>query len=182
MKNLIIPIILYIFCLFSSCDKEKTVENYINITDTNFEKALITDGIDDVLDGKVSKSSVSKTTILSINSKKISNLSGLENFTQLKYLNCSDNLLTNLDVSKLFYLEVLFCHSNQLTNLDVSKSLNLRHFYCHSNQLSNLDVSKNNLIYLYCHNNKIQTICVKSDNLYTKEWQKDSFATYKVCN
>jgi Leucine-rich repeat (LRR) protein len=37
----------------------------------------------------------------------------------------------------------LYCSNNQLTQLDVSKNINLEYIYCSNNQLSQLDVSKN---------------------------------------
>ena len=42
--------------------------------------------------------------------------------TQLTYLNCTDNQLTALDVSKNLALKYLYCISNQLTSLDLSQN------------------------------------------------------------
>jgi Leucine-rich repeat (LRR) protein len=47
--------------------------------------------------------------------KNIFNLTGIEAFTALTYLNCTDNKLTSLDVSKNIALTHLYCSNNQLT-------------------------------------------------------------------
>ena len=54
----------------------------------------------------------------------------------LVQLDCSSNLLTDLDVSKNFSLTHLNCSNNYLTSLDVSNNTNLVHFYCSNNQLT----------------------------------------------
>ena len=58
-------------------------------------------------------------------------------------VDCSDNQLTSLDVSKNTALTKLYCFSNQLTSLNVSKNTALKELYCGENQLTSLDVSKN---------------------------------------
>ena len=57
-------------------------------------------------------------------------------------LDCSDNELTSLDVSKnTNYLEEVKCSNNQLTSLNVSDSSVVR-LFCDHNQLTALDLSK----------------------------------------
>ena len=80
------------------------------------------------------------------NPGNIQNMKGIEYFTALKYLDCSDNQLTALDVSKNTALTDLYCSSNQLTTLDVSKNTELIDLDCSSNQLLYLDLSNNNSI------------------------------------
>ncbi len=64
-------------------------------------------------------------------------------------LNCSNNLLTSLDVSNNLNLEGLDCFGNQLTSLDVSSNTALAGLNCSDNQLTSLDVSSNpNLIFI----------------------------------
>ncbi len=55
--------------------------------------------------------------------------------TALEYLNCSNNKLTALDVSKNMALEGLLCYDNKLTALDVSKNTALKILYCYGNQI-----------------------------------------------
>lgn len=96
---------------------------------------------------------------MSIINKKITSLSGIEYFTSLKELDCRDNQLTTLDVSKNITLTDLNCAYNQLTTLDVSNNTKLTLLHCYNNQLSTLDVSNNiNLIQLNCCENQLTTI------------------------
>ena len=48
------------------------------------------------------------------------------------YLSCSNNKLTNLDVSKNTALETLYCDENNLASLDVSKNTALEDLECDS--------------------------------------------------
>jgi len=47
-----------------------------------------------------------------VNQMKITDLTGVEYFTALEYLDCSSNELTSLDVSKNTALTYLNCYSN----------------------------------------------------------------------
>lgn len=75
--------------------------------------------------------------------KKLTDLSGIEYFTNLTYLNCSSHELSSLDVSKNTEMTTLWCGDNQLTSLDVSKNTALTMLWCNSNRLTSLDVSAN---------------------------------------
>lgn len=54
---------------------------------------------------------------------KIRSLKGIENFTSLTTLNCSDNKLKKLDLKKLTKLEVLYCENNLLRSIEGLKEL-----------------------------------------------------------
>ena len=91
--------------------------------------------------------------------KRISSLAGIEYFTGLRELYCGHNLLTELDVSKNWFLERLYCQNNQLGSLDVSQNWSLEELYCPDNQLTTLDLSKNTaLIILNCTGNKLRAL------------------------
>ena len=72
---------------------------YTYVPDDNFEQALIDLGYDDVLDDSVATASIYDVTYLNVEERGISDLTGIEDFTALTYLNCSVNQLTSLDVS-----------------------------------------------------------------------------------
>jgi len=135
----------------------------VYIPDANFEKALIDLGIDSdgTINQSVLTSDISGVTSLDLSSKGISNLTGIEDFTNLEYLYCRSNQLTSLDISKNINLTELYCYENQLTSLDLSQNSALEILYCGSNNLSSLDVSKNlNLRDLHCYNNQLTNIDV----------------------
>jgi len=76
-------------------------------------------------------------------------------------LDCSDNQLTDLNVSNNTELIGLLCNNNQLTNLDVSNNTELNALRCNNNQLTKLDLSNNmkltdvnEFLALNCSNNK----------------------------
>ena len=115
--------------------------------DENF-RAYILKYIDKDGDGYLSETEIEETTSITCRDRSISSLKGIECFAALEYLYCSENNLTQLDVSKNTALEVLYCSENNLTQLDVSKNTALAILYCSENNLTQLDVSKN--IYLSC--------------------------------
>ena len=57
------------------------------IPDDNFEQALIDLGLDDIIDDYVYTSSIDTITQLHLLNQNIADLTGIENFFQLTYLN-----------------------------------------------------------------------------------------------
>jgi hypothetical protein len=108
--------------------------------DDKFEQILIDLGYDTTLDDSVLTANISGVTTLDVENKSISDLTGIEAFVALTYLNCIDNQLTSLDVSKNTALEQLFLVTNDLTSLDVSKNTALIRLWCNSNQLTSLNI------------------------------------------
>ncbi len=110
-----------------------------------------------------------KITYLDCNKKnKISRLDVSNNKTLTK-LNCSDNQLINLNVSKNITLKELSFYYNQLTNLDLSNNKALTKLDCSCNELANLDVSNNKaLIELECLSNQLTDLDI-SNNIELKE-------------
>jgi gliding motility-associated-like protein len=135
---------------------------YTLIPDVNFEKALIGLGIDSgVPDGKVITSNFDNVKHLNVSNKSITNLTGIQDFPSLKKLQCYDNQLTNLDITKNVALEELFCGKNKISSLDITKNIILHSLYCEDNQINSLNVTKNSaLATLFCWNNSLTTIDV----------------------
>ncbi len=102
-------------------------------------------------------------TFLFLRNKNITSLAGIEYFTYLETLDCMDNQLTTLDVTKLTNLTGLICAGNQLTTLDVTKLTNLTTLICSGNQLTALDVTKlTNLTDLECNDNQLVSLNVST--------------------
>ncbi len=96
--------------------------------------------------------------------KSIEDLTGIEHFPNLKILECYNNQLTALDVSRNPALEKLICSGNQLTQLDVSQNPQLFWLDCSANQLTQLDVSKNTaLTRLNCSQNQLTKLDVSQN-------------------
>jgi hypothetical protein len=142
----------------------KTGTQYIKIPDINFEAKLIKELIDDVKDGKLSVSKAEKITSLNIRSSNITNISGIEAFSNLTTLNCSANKLTSIDLSNNIFLSTLDCSSNQLKSIEVSKNVNLGSLNCYNNRITELDLSKNTFLKsLDCGSNQLTTIDVSNN-------------------
>ncbi|WP_291150947.1 T9SS type A sorting domain-containing protein [Flavobacterium sp. UBA7680] len=138
---------------------------YTLIPDVNFEKKLYALGIDrDGINGKVLTSNISSLTTLNIYASSIADLTGIQDFIALKSLDCSDNQITTLDLSKNTKLTSLRCNQNKLTALDVSNNLDLQDLTLSYNKLTTIDISKNlALTTLWAYNNNFTNLDVSSN-------------------
>jgi len=114
----------------------------------------------------------------------ITDLTGIEDFTALTYLDCGYNNLTSLDVSNNTALTYLDCGSNQLTTLDVSNNSALTDLNGGGNQLTNLNVSQNTaLVYLNYYSNQLTTLDVSNNTALTTLWgANNQLTTLDVSN
>jgi len=82
----------------------------------------------------------------------------------IKEINCGNNQLTNLEVSKNTVLKELTCWNNQLASLDVRKNILLEVLNCSNNPFDSLDISKNEaLIFLSCDNNQLKSLDISKN-------------------
>lgn len=108
-------------------------------------------------------------TVIYVLGMGIKDLTGIEFFPELENLDCSENQLTQLDVSKNPKLKRLVCYENKLTSLDVSNNPTLILLDCERNLLTSLNVSKNTVLAaLVCGSNKLDELDV-SENTALKE-------------
>ena len=153
----------------------------IAIDEKNFPDEIfrnyVQENFDTDKDTRLSEEECLDVTTIDVTEKGVSDLKGVELFTNLTRLNCSKNLLTSLDLSKNTKLNYLYCSNNQLTSLDLTQnkvlvelacsnngliSINtegcpLYRVVCDGNRLSRLTfVNNTTLIWLYCHNNNIK--------------------------
>jgi Leucine-rich repeat (LRR) protein len=127
-----------------------------NFPDANFREIVKGNDIDKNQDGWLETGELAAVTTLTVRSKSIESLKGVEHFYKLTTLICDDNRLSSLDVSKITTLKALYCSQNRLTSLDVSKNTALTILYCYSNKLTSLDLSNNKaLTALTCYLNRI---------------------------
>jgi hypothetical protein len=164
--------------------------NQTFVPDDEFEQALKDMGYDysetDPLDDYVPTAKISSITSLNISNKSITDLTGIQDFINLVSFDCSNNLLSVLDISGNILLRNLNCSGNSLTDFDVSANtvlsrLNfsnnglsgininsnpgLTELYCYSNQLTSLNITQNhNLTMLSCHSNKLIGVDLNNGN------------------
>ena len=102
-----------------------------------------------------------KTLDYSNNFEDTSSRNNIEDLhlTNLLNLNCSNNSITNLDLSNCKNLESLNCSNNSITNLDLSNWKNLESLNCSNNKIKSLDLGNcNNLESLDCSINEIKKL------------------------
>ncbi|WP_417856749.1 immunoglobulin domain-containing protein [Xanthomarina gelatinilytica] len=149
----------------------------IAIPDTNFEQALIDLGFDtNGLNGNILETNALAVTQLYINdpinnvnlpnvNTTISDLTGIEAFTNLTRLVAMDNSLTSINVTQNTALEWLYLGNNQLSTIDISSNLALIRLNIIDNNFSNIDVTNHTaLAQLYIGGNNFSNIDV-SNNL-----------------
>jgi Leucine-rich repeat (LRR) protein len=146
-------------------------EETIDIPDVNFKAALVKiRDLNTNNDGAIQLSEAEKFDgKIDVRNSYIRSLEGIEFFTKITTLNCFNNKLTQIDVSKNTELISFDCNTNLLTQLDISKNTKLAYVNCPNNQLTQLDVSKNiKLRNLICSYNKLIQLDV-SRNTELKE-------------
>ena len=139
----------------------------VNIPDANFKAYLVgSAAINTNMDTEIQVSeAVAFTGIIDCQSLNISDLIGIEAFTSIEVLICSNNSLTYLDVSQNTALTSLSSSNNNLTSLDVSQNTLLIGLGCGSNSLTSLDISSNTaLTSLNCTFNQLECLNVSNGN------------------
>ncbi|MGH1336331.1 MAG: DUF7619 domain-containing protein [Aureispira sp.] len=119
------------------------------IPDTLFEARLIQMGIDtdSLVNGQVATSSISGVTHLDVTSVGIHDLTGIQDFAMLKWLNCSNNPLDSLVLIGLSNLEYLRCTHTNIATLDLSGCPNLLRLMLRFNlNLTTINLSNNTVL------------------------------------
>lgn len=142
----------------------------VYIPDANFKAKLVannainTNGDSEI---QIAEASAFKGTI-EVGHSNISDMTGIEAFTGLTGLYCTNNLITSIDVSANTRLTFLSCSNNKLTSLNVSANTRLTYLNCFNNLLTSLDVSENNaLTIIYCTYNQLTSLDVSENTALT---------------
>ena len=147
-----------------------------NFPDANFR--TVVKKFDTNQDSSLSDTEIAAVKKINCSNKGITNLKGIEYFTSLNILRCTDNQLTALDVSENTALTKLNCCFNKLTSLDVSKNTALTILECNANRLTSLDVSKNTaLTELNCSVNELTSLDVSKNTALTILYCNDNQLT-----
>lgn len=155
------------------------------VPDDNFEQALIDLGYDTgPLDDYVPTTNINGILDLDVSLKNITDLTGIQDFTSLTILDCSQNQLSVINLSQNTNLLQLFIYNNQITNLNVTILNNLQILWCNDNLLNNLDVSQNlSLISLVCDNNSLTSLDVSQNTiLNVLSCQNNQIAALNITN
>jgi len=181
------------------------------IPDSIFEQKLIDLNHDIFHDGWVITDSINSIDSLDISNLngqgsmyKITNLTGIEDFGNLQYLNCSNNNFDTLNlnnsqylkhiicasdsievlmIDSLFSLNKIQCNSNNITNLNLSGNPSLTELWCWDNKLDNLDLSNNIYLgYLFCGENNITSLDLSMLDLYDLRCQNNAISSIDLDN
>jgi len=163
----------------ASFSEDCTPSCIVNIPDPNFKNALLTHSptIDTNGDGEIQCTEAQVfTSNLNLYSKNISDLTGIEAFTNITYMSCDYNQLTgSLDFSSNTSLTNLYCGNNQLTSINVSNNTNLIYFEVHENNLTSIDVSNSpNLEWLNVEKNQLTGLNVDNNTALKTLYAQDN--------
>ena len=173
--------LLLAFMMLSCSNKEADpiiTDNYVSIPDANFEKILIELGLDSdgIINQQILKEDALSIDKLEINYSNfpypITNLSGIEEFTNLTYLSANQHEIEEIDISKNVKLDTLSLAGNYLTAIDLSNNNSLQYLSLISNELSsieglsnaqslkNINLSYNNLKSFILNNSAVESFSI----------------------
>ncbi len=121
--------------------------------------------------GVLSSDEINAVKMINLSQKGLSDLTGIENFTELEYLFLFDNSLTSIDLSKNTKLKNLDVSTNKLTNIDLSANVNLECLDISYSSISSIDLSKNvNLTDLHAEGGGLTGIDLKNNTNLVNAW------------
>src|SRR5690554_1866318 len=140
-------------------------QQIVHIPDPAFKQALLDHLpiIDTNGDGEIQVSEAEAVTELIVGdpwgSYNIQDLTGIEAFVNITFLDCQNNQLSSLNLNHNLLLEDLIFDDNNLTIIDISENIKLKGISCHNNNLTAIDLSQNpQLEGVYINNNYLTTI------------------------
>jgi hypothetical protein len=137
---------------------EDVAINETTFTDSSF-RAYISENFDKDKNSILSADELNAVTYIFAPSKDITDLTGIEKFPNLVFINFEGNKLTSLDLTSLINIRGVYCDNNQITQIMFNESNSLTELYCSNNQLSLLDTtSLKGLIHLYCDGNLLTAL------------------------
>ena len=169
-------------------DKQDPVELGIPIDEEHFPdehfRQHVKNNFDKDGNNWLSKEEIDKVTSVDVANKLINDLTGIQYFTNTTYINCYNNGLTKIDVSKNTKLEDLRCHSCRITTLDITNNPELKTLICSNNSISSLDLTKNpDLSTLDFSDNNLSTINVtKNIKLTELKCSRNKLRTLNIGN
>lgn len=146
------------------------------IPDDNFEQVLIDNGFDDVLDDYVFTINISGISCFSspeqrtiFHEKGITDMTGIQDFTSIKFLSLYGNPITSIDVSSLANLSYIDLGNTNISSVDLSNNSELMNVYLYNNtNLTSVNVTGlSNLRVLNLGEGNISNINVSSADKLT---------------
>ncbi len=140
---------------------EENKHTYLTIPDAAFRDYCLrefdTDG-----DGRLSRYEAQRVRSIVCPGLGIASLTGIEAFTRLERLDCSDNDLTLLDVQASTLLRRLDCANNALVRLDTGNLRSLTELDCSGNDLARVDLQTPSLSIFIGARNRLTTLDLRN--------------------
>lgn len=150
MKNLFL--LFFVFLIY------KGYTQFTDVPDPAFENFLENNGMGDGIpnNGQVLTANIENVTNLDLPSfAGISDMTGIEDFAAIEFLDFSYNNVTNIDLSQNWNLKIFGCAFNQMTSLNLTNNINLEWLVCQVNSISNIQLNSPVLHTLECHENQL---------------------------
>jgi len=186
------------------CALSINAQIFTQIPDSIFEQALIGLGYDNTIDSLVLTSNINTVDSLDVSNLNISDLTGIEGFSTLqyldcsvnnintlnlnsneylKYLNCSDNSLDVLRIDSLNSLDTLKCSFNNLTDLNTDGNGSLTVLECVSNNIDFLNLDNNTFLgTVRCGHNNLSTLNLSALDLYILQCEYNPIININLAN
>lgn len=165
-----------------------TFAQNVNIPDTDFKAYLVGESaINTNADTEIQVSeAISYNGVINISNLGISDLTGIEEFTNIIGLYCDFNNLTVLDLSANTNLQDLVCNNNSIASMDLTGCAGITQIIAATNNLTGINLSTNtglqllnlgvnnltsldltsnvNLTHVYCFSNNLSDLNVANGN------------------
>lgn len=151
--------------LILSISQSLAFSQNVNIPDSIF-KSYVLSKCDTNNDGNVQMNEATLIDSLVIESMGISDLTGMESFSNLSWIQCGGNNISTMNTSNNPNLKFIHCNGNQINSIDVSNNPLLFYLECRNNELTALDFrnrSSGSLPYLNPRNNE-NLLCISVDD------------------
>lgn len=125
--------LLYILLLIMPFLSLSAQDDGIHIKDSVLLKAILLNGVDKDTNNIISIDEANAVDTLILKNLNIRNIDDIKYFEGLKYLDCSHNKLTEIDLSNNPFLEELNCSFNKLKSLDLTMNGQLRSLVTNNN-------------------------------------------------
>jgi Leucine-rich repeat (LRR) protein len=137
------------------------VINAANFPDAVFRTYVAT--LDTDSSGGLDQAEIDAVKSITLTAQGLTNVKGVEFFTELTLFNVFNNNLNSIDISALTKLESLVAGSNNLTSLNTDSNVKLHTLRLGGNQITSLNLSTNTaLTYLECPDNQLSTLNLAS--------------------
>lgn len=117
------------------------MQGKINIPDI-YLKSYLVENYDTDKDGEISEAEALDIKKIDVSPSiySVRTLSGIEYFTNLESLNCSDNRITDIDLSHAAGLKYLNCSGNSIEEISISKNPSVVMLSCYGNPIKKLAI------------------------------------------